>query len=751
MRRAGALAAYLLIAAIYTWPLLPLGSTRIAHSPYDPILNTSILWWTATNTPFTERWWSPPYYHPAHGVTTFSENLLGVSVFATPIYWLTRNPLTAYNVSLYLAWPLSAFGVFLIVELLTGRRDAAFLGGLAFGFTPYRIAELGHIQMVSSYWLPIAILGLHRYLADRRIRWLVVFAVAFVLQSLANGYLLFYGGVLIAMWLAYFGSRRECWRTLPPILVAWGLSVLALLPILLRYRAVHAEYDLHRVRDGFLSFMLRLDAWAQVSGLVWLWRHVFPDADHNLFPGAAAIGLVAIVAMRAVRQPPAAGEDHRRRAPGWMRAAAWAVGGLGAFALLYTVIAGPWRVSIGATVLHMTNVFRAVVVCAVCAVVLLWPLPRVRAAIARRSIWFFYAAATAVLAMLACGPEPRLTDRVMAGPAPYAWLMPLPGFNELRVPTRFWIVGVMCLGVAAGLAFERLVPPHSPRRRAVFAFVAAALLIDGWTLPMPMAAPPPPWPVVEAAGVPQPILELPLGPEWDTAATYRSIGHGRPVWNGASGYEPHHYQALLAGLTARDPAMLPAVAAFGSFDVVIDGATDPDGGWSRYALSTPGVTVVANAEGRTAYRVPASEASVDMGPAIQIVRARSFEDVDAPGAIDGQLNTAWRVGPQEPGQSITVDVGAVRQVAGVSQSLGAVAEDFPRRLAIDVSVDGAEWQQVWEGTCAAEAFHAAVVAPLEAAMHFRFAPHAARFVRLRLTTSDKNFWRVAELSVHGEK
>ena len=153
MRRAGALAAYLLIAAVYTWPLLPLSSTRIAQSPYDPILNTSILWWTATNTPFTERWWSPPYYHPSHDVMTFSENLLGVSVFATPIYWLTHNPLTAYNLSVYLAWPLSAFGVFLIVELLTGRRDAAFLGGLAFAFTPYRIAELGHLQMLSSYWL----------------------------------------------------------------------------------------------------------------------------------------------------------------------------------------------------------------------------------------------------------------------------------------------------------------------------------------------------------------------------------------------------------------------------------------------------------------------------------------------------------------------------------------------------------------------------------------------------------------------
>jgi hypothetical protein len=295
------------------------------------------------------------------------------------------------------------------------------------------------------------------------------------------------------------------------------------------------------------------------------------------------------------------------------------------------------------------------------------------------------------------------------------------------------------------------VPPQSTRRRPAFALVAAALLVDGWMLRMPMAEPPSLWPVVEAAGVSQPILELPIGPEWDTAATFRSIGHGRPVWNGASGYEPHHYPALLAGLMARDPAMLSSIAVFGSFDVVIDGASDPAGGWTRYVSSAPGVTIVATASGRTAYRVPAGDPPADIGPAIPIARARSFDGVDAPRVIDGRFETAWRVGPQEPGESITADLGALHQVAAVSQALGGVAEEFPRRLAIDVSIDGAEWTQVWEGPCAAEAFRAAVVAPLDAAMRFGFAPHPARFVRLRLTTSDKSFWRVAELTVHGEK
>ena len=49
-------AAYGLIAAAYTFPLLVKTRDRIASDPYDPILNTSILWWNATVVPFSAAW-----------------------------------------------------------------------------------------------------------------------------------------------------------------------------------------------------------------------------------------------------------------------------------------------------------------------------------------------------------------------------------------------------------------------------------------------------------------------------------------------------------------------------------------------------------------------------------------------------------------------------------------------------------------------------------------------------------------------
>src|SRR4029453_6702932 len=92
-----------------------------------------------------------------------------------------------------------------------------FLTGIAFGFTPYRTAEMGHIQMLSAYWLPLVLLGMHGFLEERKRRWLVLAGVAWLLQSLANGYFIFFGAVVIGLWLLYFGSTRPTWGAGPAI------------------------------------------------------------------------------------------------------------------------------------------------------------------------------------------------------------------------------------------------------------------------------------------------------------------------------------------------------------------------------------------------------------------------------------------------------------------------------------------------------------------------------------------------------
>jgi F5/8 type C domain len=743
----GILVVYLLLAAVYTRPLLELSTTRIANDPYDPILNTSILWWNATTRPFSDAWWNAPYFYPGDGISGFTENLVGLSVIASPVFWLTHNPLAAYNVAFFLTWPLSAFGAYLLTRILTRRHDAAFLAGVSFGFSPYRTSEMGHIQMLSSYWLPVALFGLHGFIQERRARWLVVFGVAWLLQSLANGYFIFFGAVLIGLWLLYFCSSRETLRAVPPILLAWVAASLPLVPILWRYQAIHERYGLRRLMSETIWFSARSHGWVEISPSAWLWSLVLPWSKDNLFPGITALILVVVALGVLLFRP----EPVDRREPVWVRRARMSCGAVAAVslaALLAILTVGPWRLEWGGVVIRMAAPYRGIWLLALCGVPFLLWTPRTREALIRRSPFVFYVSATIVMAVLCYGPVMRVGESTLMDPAPYRWLMYLPGFDQLRVPTRFWMVGTMCLAVAAGVGFRRLTPGRTPIRLAAFAIVLVALLADGWIHPVNMAEPPVPWPRVERRDQTQPILELPLGPEWDAAATFRSIWHRRRVVNGVSGYDPPHYAPLMDALDSRDPALLLALASLGSFDVVVNMEQDRDGSWARYVNSIPGVAVVGTDGTRTAYRVPAvPPQEVRLGAVLPVAGVWAAGK-DGSAIVDGRLETEWEHGPQRPGLWVVLDVGSVRDIGGITESFGEYARDFSRRQAIDVSTDGEHWEQVWEGSTAAQAFLAAVRGPREAAIRIAFPPRAARFVQLRQIARHRNLWRVAELRAH---
>src|SRR5436190_6822188 len=211
--------------------------------------------------PFSSAWWNAPAFYPAPGVLSFSENLLGLSVIATPLQWLGAGPQAAYNVVFFLTFPLSALGAYLLVYELTKRRDAAFIAGLLFGFAPYRIAHLPQIQSLASFPMPFALLGLHRYLRlsidaqgvpsevggrDPKLKWLALFAAGWFLQGYCNGYYLLFFSVFVGLWVLWFASPWRRPRQFLAISVAWLVAAIPVLPMLLRYRAIHASFGFAR-------------------------------------------------------------------------------------------------------------------------------------------------------------------------------------------------------------------------------------------------------------------------------------------------------------------------------------------------------------------------------------------------------------------------------------------------------------------------------------------------------------------------
>ena len=102
----------------------------------------------------------------------------------------------------------SGLGAYLLAFVLTRCHGASFVAAIAFAFAPYRLSHTQHLQLLSSYWMPVAIAALHLFVAAPRWRWAALFAASWLLQALACGYYLFFLSIFALLWLAWFAPGR---------------------------------------------------------------------------------------------------------------------------------------------------------------------------------------------------------------------------------------------------------------------------------------------------------------------------------------------------------------------------------------------------------------------------------------------------------------------------------------------------------------------------------------------------------------
>jgi hypothetical protein len=754
MKKAGlAFLGYCAITVALTYPLiLRLGSV-LPNDAGDPALNTWILWWNTQAVPFSSAWWNAPAFYPVPGVLSFSENLLGLSLVSTPLVWLGAGPQAAYNVLFILTFPLSAIGAYLLVLELTGRRDAAFIGGLLFGFAPYRIAHLPQIQLLASFPMPFALLGLHRYLRDPRNKWLALFAGGWFLQGICNGYYLLFFSVFVGLWVLWFASPWTHRRQFLAIGAAWMLAAVPMLPLLLRYRSIHASFgfarDVGTIRDFSADAAGVLHPTSYLA--LWGWLDVFRRPEGELFPGLtiALLAMAGVLFARGRREPLVQSWTLVRRI---LSVLAFGT----ALVSLSAVVMGPWRLEpFGIRLLSVSNPVKPLTFAMALALGLALTSPGFRRAYAARSPLSFYAVAGFVMWLLSLGPVPTLMGNPLMYRGPYALLMYLPGFNSLRVPARFWMATTLCLAVIGAIVFDRLASKLGRQRIAIAAVVCLGVLADTWMSAMPLAEPPKAFEVLNCAGqTGGALVELPLGDTYgDVAAMYRQMSHTRPVVNGYSGYFPPHYAALRFGLMLRDQEVLTELAAHGVTDIVVDSVPDPDGRWDQYVSAHPNARLVCREGRQTLYRISGVNRAPVTAPGtavpVAVVRASVNEGAIA-SMLDEDRTTRWESGPQSDRTFIELDFGGVPTVSGIELSLGPFVGDFPRGLVIETSEDGQAWSQVWQGSSAGLAFVAAFESPRDVPVRYRFSPTPARLLRMRLTKNDETYyWSIAELKVTG--
>jgi hypothetical protein len=740
-----AFAGYVLVTVALTRPLAWQLSSKVPHDLGDPLLSTALLWWNAHVLPLTTRWWDGFAFWPASGMLAFSDHRLGESLLASPLQWAGLSALTAYNITLLATFPLCAIAAHWLAFTLTGRHDASLIAGLAYGFSPYRVAHIEHLELLAAFGMPAALAALHLYVNYRRLKWLVVLGGALLLQALTCSYYFLFFSVMLALWAAWFLRRRD-----GAVLVGIGASeaavVVLLSPVAWGYRAIHHQYALARGGGDIVTLSADLTSFFTASPLVaaWGWTSSLNGPERQLFPGAALAVLIVVGTIAAMRSRPSKASENRLSfvltglacVPAMIAASAWHY--------------GPWHIgaflSVGAPFKPFSLAFWALVAALAAS-------PWARGAYRRRSAFAFYILAAAMLFLCSLGPKPALLRNQFLYEPPYAWLMRISVFGEsIRVPARFAMPGILALSVAGALAFARL----TRRQRSgplLACVIGVAVLADTWPAHLPLLDPPPAWSIPEVASRFTAFVELPLGPtDADTTAMYRASLTHLPTINGYSGYYPTHYDALRRGLEERDDSMLEALASRGPILVVVDRRTSGSEGRLEWLGTGHLAKAIAADADRTFFEVGVKPVAPARCGA-SVVPIAGVQDstgpVDLGKLTDHDESTYWiSSGPQQAGDLLLLDLGQVRRPCSIQLSLGIYVSLFPRLLSVATSEDLQSWRTSFLGSTGGKAALAAAAHPLTTPIEIELPRAEARFIRLRLEAGHPTIpWIVTELAV----
>jgi hypothetical protein len=154
--------AGIFLAVLTTWPLVLHMGSRISPDLGDPVRTAWQVAWVGhalLHSPGHLFDANAFYPHPLS--LAFSDSLLGygpAAFFGSG----TVAALVRYNLLYLFAWSLSFAGAYLLARELGVGKLGGTAAGIAFAYAPYRVTEAGHLHVISSGGIPLALFLLLR-------------------------------------------------------------------------------------------------------------------------------------------------------------------------------------------------------------------------------------------------------------------------------------------------------------------------------------------------------------------------------------------------------------------------------------------------------------------------------------------------------------------------------------------------------------------------------------------------------------
>lgn len=773
-----ALVIFVLLTFVLTYPLI-LNLGHKVRDKGDSLLNTWIMAWNIrkiTHLDF-KGFFEANIFYPSPRTLAYSEFLIPQSLLGLPVLLISGNPILAHNLVLLLAFITSGFAMFLLANYLTKNFMAGIIAGVIFAFSPFMMAHLPQIQVLSAGGIPLTFLFLHRYFGSHSSRDFSLFALFFILQALANGYYALYLTLFAGLFMLYQIFRHKLWfnrRFWLKISTFILLVAVTIGPFFYQYIWLRSEMGFSR-EIGFYARPANFLATAKINRLYGRLTQRFWSPEGELYPGAVAflLGLAGLIFGVKIKKKRRESIQSQRPLHRFRKLKIFfnilIVIWLGL--IIYVIFFGGFTLYIGKCLIvrvhRLTRPLLTLGILLILRVLIQRPakINYPKFVCQGNEVVFIYTAILILAFLFSLGPK-----------GPYIILYKyFPGFDGLRVISRFHILTMFSLAMLAAWGIKEI-----RQRFKGYTFTLVASLAFGLILAEYFSGPLPLVKVPVKEEIPEvyrwlathkeenfAILELPLPRPMhspcplDCPRLYYSTYHWKNLVNGFSGYLSPLYEelvnrwyknpikqniqdikalgiryliihlnqfkeedlnALLEELTRLEPE-LHHVKSFGTVEVFE---------FAQYNV-LPGRDLFKRYFQPT-WLVHSS------------VRA-SLNEEQASAAVDGLLNTCWDSGQRKVGSFFEVDLGMSQRIKGISILLGERANDYPRGYAVEVSIDGHNWLEVAREENSRLPL-LAYLQPKTLPFIISFPEVEARWIRItHLGTEPEANWSICELGI----
>ncbi|MBN1271705.1 MAG: discoidin domain-containing protein [Candidatus Aminicenantes bacterium] len=733
----GALALFTIFTLIQLYPL-SLHPWNSLNDTGDCTLNTWILSWvqhTVFNDPL--HLFNANCFYPHPNSLSFSEHLFPQAMLSLPVRIIFQNPVLCYNILFLLAHILNAYGMFLLVRHLTKNNLAALVSGTMFGFTTFLLNHITHLQMVSCWMIPFALLYLHKFFEEKNTKNSLFFAIFFTLQGLACIYHgLFFISVLMVFIPCFFLST---WRKTKlvhfvklgvPLVFSGAVLFLFSLP----YLSLFETFGFKRTLSHGADLIHYLGA---TPRSVFFGKILTPlgASERYLFPGFCVLILTGLffVLKRKLYRP----------IPRFLRWTLWGIVFLQIFFLIMTLANGGFSLKAGPISVSSHNIAKqalfimTIFILATLAAFIFFFFRKNDPEERENSHFFLYAFLTFWALLLSFGRDfTFMGNKATLLPMPFRFFFNhVPGFKGIRVPSRYGILVAFGLVVLAGYGAKYLFDRIRPLKFRPVVAVILVLLVNMEFLSIPQRMRiipvgkkiPPTYNWIAKQEGDFAVADLPflhpLGKE--SVFMYFSIFHRKKLVNGYSGYIPpatDYIRSTFAGFPSN--ASIDILRAIDVKYIIIHPKFwNPDSADRKmlrlkerfsedlkfvkrftYDIKNPenifsgfGDDWIYEVLPREPYAQKMEIEHAEEIPSSQWKVEASLNENLLHKINDGDLETRWDTGrAKNRGDFLVVHFDEPVELAKISLFLGRYNKDFAVDLKVEASLDGREWIRINE-------------------------------------------------------